>query len=96
MLAGKRLVAMLDSLRLPTLGTSTQHCSKYGAGVLEAVESVHGHGIHCAVLFDNLGAHNSIDLHCALRKKGMWPTRLLANTSTFLQPLDDAVFGAMK
>ena len=47
--------------------------------------AVHGDGLDCLLFIDNLGAHNSLDLHCALMKKGIYPTHLPRNSSSFTQ-----------
>jgi hypothetical protein len=57
---------------------------------------VHGDGLDCLLFFDNLACHNSMDLHCALMAKGIYPMGLPRYSSAFLQPLDDAVFAARK
>ena len=53
-------------------------------------------GLECCVQVDNLAAHKSVEVTVKLLAKGirfLWPP---AGTSTFLQPLDDILFGALK
>jgi hypothetical protein len=52
--------------------------------------------MHCWLFGDQLGAHKCADLVAEARKSSLMWRLFPANTSHFLQPLDDVVFASFK